>query len=48
MEGERFKYITHWDYVNFILGRSNARLRIEVFNAVHDLVTVWVMQTVLK
>jgi hypothetical protein len=47
VEGERFKYITHWDYANLILGRSNAPRRIEAFIAVHDLITVWVKISVL-
>jgi son of sevenless len=47
VEGDRFKSITYWDYVNFTRGRSNMR-RIEVFNTVHDLITVWVKRTVLQ
>ena len=47
VEGDRFRYITYWDYVNFTQGQSNAR-RIEVFNTVHELVTVWVKRTVLQ
>jgi len=44
VEGDRFRCITFWDYVNFT--RENSR-RIEVFNTVHDLITVWVKKTVL-
>jgi son of sevenless len=47
VEGDRFKCITFWDYVNFTRGRSNTR-RIEVFNAVHDLITMWVQRTILE
>jgi hypothetical protein len=47
VEGDRFRCITYWDYVNFTRQRSNVR-RIEVFNIVHDLVTVWVQTTVLR
>jgi hypothetical protein len=47
VEGDLFKCITYWDYVNFTRQRSNVR-RIEVFNNVHDLVTVWVQTTVLQ
>ena len=46
VEGDRFRYITYWDYVNFTGGRPNRR-RIDVFNTVHDLVTVWVKKTIL-
>ena len=45
--GDRFRCITYWDYVNFTRQRSKVR-RIEVFNIVQDLVTVWVQITVLK
>lgn len=45
--GVRFKCITYWDYVNFTRQRSNVQ-RIEVFNAVHDLVTLWVQTTILQ
>ena len=47
VEGDRFKCITYWDYVNFTRSRPNVR-RIEVFNIVHDLVKVWVQRTVLE
>ncbi|KAF8496691.1 ras guanine nucleotide exchange factor domain-containing protein [Russula emetica] len=47
VEGDRFKCITYWDYVNFTRSRPNVR-RIEVFNIVHDLVRVWVQTTVLE
>ncbi|KAF8496699.1 hypothetical protein F5888DRAFT_1832576 [Russula emetica] len=47
VEGERFKCITYWDYVNFTRCPPNVR-RIEVFNIVHDLVKVWVQTTVLE
>ena len=47
VEGDRFKCITHWDYVNFTRWQHNVR-RIEVFNIVHDLVKVWVQTTVLE
>ena len=47
VEGDRFKCITYWDYVNFTRCPSNVR-RIEVFNIVHDLVKVWVQTTVLE
>jgi hypothetical protein len=46
VEGERFKCITYWDYVNFARQRPSVRIR--AFNAVHDLVTVWVQATVLQ
>jgi serine/threonine protein kinase len=46
VEGDRFKCITYWDYVNFTRQPPEVR-RIEVFNIVHDLVTVWVQTTVL-
>jgi hypothetical protein len=49
IEGIRFKNITHWDYINFILrGPLEKAGRIEVFNAVHDLVTNWVKRTILE
>jgi hypothetical protein len=47
VEGDRFKCITYWDYVNFTRQRPDVR-RIEVFNIVHDLVTVWVQTSVLQ
>jgi hypothetical protein len=47
VEGDRFKCITYWDYVNFIRCPPDVR-RIEVFNIVHDLVKVWVQTTVLE
>jgi hypothetical protein len=47
VEGDRFRCITYWDYVKFTRQRSNVR-RIEVFNIVHDLVTVWVQTTVMR
>jgi len=47
VEGDRFKCITHWDYVNFTRWPSDVR-RIEDFNTVHDLVKVWVQTTVLE
>jgi hypothetical protein len=47
VEGDRFRCITYWDYVNFTRQRSKVR-RIEVFNIVHDLVTVWVQSTILE
>jgi hypothetical protein len=47
VEADRFKCITYWDYVNFTRQRSKVR-RIEEFNNVHDLVTVWVQTTVLQ
>jgi hypothetical protein len=47
VEGDRFKCITYWDYVNFTRWQPNVR-RIEVFNIVHDLVKVWVQRTVLE
>jgi hypothetical protein len=47
VEGDRFKCITYWDYVNFTRQPPEVR-RIEVFNIVHDLVTVWVQTTVLQ
>ena len=47
VEGDRFKCITYWDYVNFTRWSLNVR-RIEVFNIVHDLVKVWVQTTVLE
>jgi len=47
VEGDRFKCITYWDYVNFTRCPPNVR-RIEVFNIVHDLVKVWVQTTVLE
>jgi hypothetical protein len=48
VEGERFKYITHWDYVNFTRGRPSAQRRIEEFNTVHDSIEIWVKQNVLE
>ena len=45
--GVRFKCITYWDYVNFTRQRSNVQ-RIEVFNIIHDLVTLWVQTTILQ
>jgi hypothetical protein len=47
VEGDRFKCITYWDYVNFTRRQANVE-RIEVFNIVHDLVKVWVQTTVLE
>ena len=47
VEGDRFKCITYWDYVNFTRRPANVR-RIDVFNIVHDLVKVWVQTTVLE
>ncbi|KAI0303378.1 hypothetical protein B0F90DRAFT_1816199 [Multifurca ochricompacta] len=46
VEGDRFKSITYWDYVNFIRQRSNTR-RIEVSNTIHDLIKIWIQRTVL-
>jgi hypothetical protein len=49
IEGKRFRNITYWDYVNFTLRGTPERAgRIEVFNAVHDLVTNWVKRTILE
>jgi len=48
VEGDRFKCITYWDYVNFTRWPPLNVRRIEVFNIVHDLVEVWVQTTVLK
>jgi hypothetical protein len=45
VEGDRFRYITYWDYVNTTRGLPN--MRINVFNTVHDLVTVWVKRSIL-
>jgi hypothetical protein len=45
VEGDRFRCMTFWDYVNFARGNSR---RIEVFNTVHDLIAVWVKKTVLR
>jgi hypothetical protein len=45
VEGDRFRYITYWDYVNIARGQLDAR--INVFNTVHYLVTVWVKKTIL-
>jgi hypothetical protein len=47
VEGDRFKCITYWDYVNYTRWGPDVR-RIEVFNIVHDLVKVWVQTTVLE
>jgi hypothetical protein len=47
VEGDRFRCITYWDYVNFTRWQANVR-RIEVFNIVHDLVKAWVQTTVLE
>ena len=47
VEGDRFKCITYWDYVDFIRRPFNVR-RIDVFNIVHDLVKVWVQKSVLE
>jgi hypothetical protein len=47
VEGDRFKCITYWDYVNFTRRPPNVR-RIEVFNIVHDLIKVWVQTTVME
>ena len=47
VEGDRFKCITYWDYVNFTRCPFDVR-RIEVFNIVHDLIKVWVQTTVLE
>ena len=47
VEGDRFKCITYWDYVNFIRRRPIPR-HIEVFNTVHKLVKVWVHDTILR
>ena len=47
VEGDRFKCITYWDYVDFTRRPFNVR-RIDVFNIVHDLVKVWVQKSVLE
>ncbi|KAH9967848.1 hypothetical protein BC827DRAFT_1263627 [Russula dissimulans] len=47
IEGDRFKYITYWDYVNFTR-QGICPSRIEVFNTVHDLVTIWVKRAILE
>jgi hypothetical protein len=47
VEGDRFRCITYWDYVNFTRWQADVQ-RIEVFNIVHDLVKVWVQTTVLE
>ena len=47
VEGDRFKCIRHWDYVNFARLGPDVQ-RIEVFNIVHDLVKIWVQTTVLE
>ena len=46
VEGTRFDRITYWDYVNFIGHHPNTR-RLDVFDAVHDLIKSWVQRTVL-
>ncbi|KAF8266619.1 hypothetical protein EI94DRAFT_1786854 [Lactarius quietus] len=46
IEGKRFERITYWDYVNFIRQRPNTR-RLDVFDAVHELLKTWVRRTVL-
>jgi hypothetical protein len=45
VEGDRFRCMTFWDYVNFTRGNSR---RMEVFNTVHDLIAVWVKKVVLR
>jgi hypothetical protein len=47
VEADLFECITYWDYVNFTRQRSNVQ-RIQEFNNLHDLVTVWVQTTVLQ
>ena len=47
VQGDHFKCITYWDYVNFTQLQPNVR-RIEMFNIMHLLVKVWVQTTVLK
>lgn len=45
IEGKRFKSITYWDYVNFILQPNTQR--IDDFKAVHNSIETWVQRTVL-
>ena len=47
VEGDHFKCITYWDYVNFTRCGLNVQ-RIEMFNTIHDLVKVWVQTTILE
>ena len=47
VEGEQFKRVTYWDYVNFIRQRPNAR-RIEMLYTIHDKVTQWVQKSVME
>jgi len=47
VEGDRFRCITYWDYVNFTR-QGTCPHRIEVFNTVHDLVTIWVKRAILE
>jgi len=46
IEGKRFERITYWDYVNYLGHNPNTR-RLDVFDAVHDLIKSWVQRTVL-
>ena len=49
IEGNRFDKITHWDYVNDLIrvNRDPKTRRLDIFNAVHYLIKIWVQRTVL-
>ena len=47
IEGNRFEKITHWDYVNDLIRHPKTR-RLDLFDAVHFLIKIWVQRTVLE
>ena len=47
IEGKRFEKITHWDYVNDLIRHPKTR-RLDLFNALHFLIKIWVQRTVLE
>ena len=46
IEGNGFEKITHWDYVNDLIRQPKTR-RLDLFDAVHYLIKIWVQRTVL-
>ncbi|KAI0295807.1 hypothetical protein BC826DRAFT_1007721 [Russula brevipes] len=47
VEGDQFKRVTYWDYVNFIRQRPDVQ-RIEILNALHSNITKWVQRSVME
>ena len=46
IEGNRFEKIPYWDYVNLI--RHPGTRRVDLFDAVHYSITLWVQRSVLE